>query len=193
MIEHAARFSRHGYKRDDGVTAVANALKSNTTLTVRLSLARNGISYHGATAIAKFLPVNFALTHIILSNNWIGDSGAIAIATGLRTNTALRCLELNHSSICNPGGTSILNALRVTNSMSPFNTTLASIGLYGNTISVKILSNISKALRTNGDPRWKCPSRPTRMFILVTAYVRYVENPPATSFWGPVRNQLDDP
>ena len=53
----------------------------------------NKIGDQGATAIAKALEVNGALTALSLGGNRIGDQGATAIADALKFNGALTNLE----------------------------------------------------------------------------------------------------
>jgi len=57
-------------------------------------LNHNKIGDQGATAIAKALEVNGALTVLRLSDNNIGTSGATAIAEALKVNGALKLKEL---------------------------------------------------------------------------------------------------
>ena len=67
---------------DDGATALAEALKSNTALAT-LYLYFNNIGVTGAIALAEVLKNNTALTTLYLTSNNIGDDGAIALAEAL--------------------------------------------------------------------------------------------------------------
>ena len=53
----------------------------------------NKIGDQGATAIAKALEVNGALTELSLGSNRLGDQGATAIAEALKVNGALTSLS----------------------------------------------------------------------------------------------------
>ena len=55
----------------------------------------NNIGDEGATAIAKALETNTTLSELDLYHNNIGDEGATAIAKALETNTTLSKLDLN--------------------------------------------------------------------------------------------------
>ena len=111
---------------DNGATAIAKALETNTTLS-DLDLRSNNIGENGATAIAKALKQILHYRRCILiiitlvrmaqrqlqkhwkqilhyriciwSNNNIGDNGATAIAKALETNTTLSTLNLEYNNI----------------------------------------------------------------------------------------------
>jgi NAD(P)-dependent dehydrogenase (short-subunit alcohol dehydrogenase family) len=68
---------------DNGVRALADALKINTALTVLL-LGFNSIGNEGARALAGALEVNSALTLLDLDSNAIGAEGASALAEALK-------------------------------------------------------------------------------------------------------------
>ena len=122
----------HNHVGDDGVRAVAGALKGAdaTALTdldlswnsigtrggrylgdalkgaqslSSLSLSWNGLMDRGARAIGEALAVNSVLTSLNLEHNAIKDDGGKALAKGLRTNGALKTLKLEHNGI--PNGT----------------------------------------------------------------------------------------
>ena len=69
---------------DEGVIAISEALKTNSTLTeLMLESSRNSknkIGPAGAQALADMLKVNSALTSLNLYNNHIGVEGGKAIA-----------------------------------------------------------------------------------------------------------------
>ena len=69
---------------DEGVIAISEALKTNSTLTElgleSYSESTNKIGPAGAQALADMLQVNSALTSLYLQNNNIGDEGGKAIA-----------------------------------------------------------------------------------------------------------------
>ena len=69
---------------DEGVVAISEALKTNSTLT-ELGLASSPVSANkigpaGAQALADMLKVNSALTTLDLYRNNIGDEGVKALA-----------------------------------------------------------------------------------------------------------------
>ena len=76
---------------DEGVIAIAEALKINSTLQT-IYLDYNEIGVEGAIAIAEALKINSTLQEINLDDNEIGDEGAIAIAEALKINSTLQKL-----------------------------------------------------------------------------------------------------
>jgi len=68
---------------DDGVIAIANALKHNTSLT-ELLLHNNSIGELGTTSIANVLKHNSSLTNLDFGHNNIGDTGATNIVNSLK-------------------------------------------------------------------------------------------------------------
>ncbi|KAJ3334603.1 hypothetical protein HDU93_007652, partial [Gonapodya sp. JEL0774] len=77
-----------------GARAVADALKTNSTLTL-LNLDWNEIGEAGARAVANALKTNTTLTSLDLRHNEIGEAGARAVADALKTNTTLTSLDLH--------------------------------------------------------------------------------------------------
>jgi hypothetical protein len=76
---------------DEGVSVLADALKSNCTLRV-LDLGRNRFGDQGARDLAEFLRSNSSLQELNVWGNSIGPSGAAAVAEALRANRSLRLL-----------------------------------------------------------------------------------------------------
>ncbi|EOD30779.1 hypothetical protein EMIHUDRAFT_113049 [Emiliania huxleyi CCMP1516] len=74
--------------RDEGATAIAEALRVNGVLKT-LGLGGNNIGDDDAAAIAEALAVNGVLTNLDLFSNSIGDEGAKALASALRVNGVL--------------------------------------------------------------------------------------------------------
>ncbi|CAF1669056.1 unnamed protein product [Adineta ricciae] len=74
--------------RAQGAQHIANALRTNTTLTT-LHLDENEIGAQGAQRIADALRTNTTLTNLNLSGNRIGAGGTQHIADALRTNTVI--------------------------------------------------------------------------------------------------------
>ena len=97
---------------DEGAAAIAEALKTNTTLT-KLCLNTNNIGDEGARALYESLKSNSTLTTLNLSYNNISDEGAVAIANMLIENEEmpLTTLNLSHNQIGDEGATAIVNAL----------------------------------------------------------------------------------
>jgi len=86
-------FQKKGLTAHDA-TAVAELLKSNTSVTkVGLNLNRE-IGDEGAKALAEALKVNTTVKRIYLENCGIGNDGAAAFAEALRSNTSLTQLWL---------------------------------------------------------------------------------------------------
>ena len=72
---------------DEGVIAISEALKTNSTLTElgldSLSRSTNKIGPAGAQALAHMLKVNSALVSLNIEDNEIGDEGTAALAAVL--------------------------------------------------------------------------------------------------------------
>ena len=72
---------------DEGVIAISEALKTNSTLTElgleSLRSSRNKIGPAGAQALADMLKVNSALVSLSLESNSIGKEGAASLAAVL--------------------------------------------------------------------------------------------------------------
>jgi hypothetical protein len=82
----------------EGATALGSMLSTNTTLK-ELSVAANGITSKGATALAGALKNNpkSALSILKMEGNPVGDEGATAIAQSLveRTGRTLKTLHIS--------------------------------------------------------------------------------------------------
>ncbi|KAI9029521.1 kinase-like domain-containing protein [Hyaloraphidium curvatum] len=83
---------------DSGVRALAEALRSNSTLTT-LWLDNNSIGDEGARALAAVLKGNLALAGLSLSSNSFGDEGARALLSSLELNPSLTRLDLANNGI----------------------------------------------------------------------------------------------
>ena len=97
---------------DEGVTALAGALRDNTALT-RLGLAANFVREEGAGALGAMLAGNSALRELHLGHNSVGGGGATAIAAALSGNPrcGLRVLTLDNNDIGHVGASAIAAAL----------------------------------------------------------------------------------
>jgi len=125
----------------EGAAALAEALKTNTTLT-SINLEYNDLGAEGAKALVETLKTNTTLTSIELGNNNIGPEGAKALAKVLKTNTTLTIIKLNTNMIVDEGVKALAEALKT-------NTTLTKIDLDNNYISDVGAKALAEALKTN--------------------------------------------
>ena len=109
---------------DNKVIAIAEALKTNTTL-LKLALDGNHIISSGVRAIAEALNINTTLTILSLNSNRIYRSGISALAKTLKINKTLKTLNLEYTCIDKDGAILIANALKQ-------NTTLLKLDLRKN-------------------------------------------------------------
>jgi hypothetical protein len=99
----------------DGISVIALALKTNTTL-VSLSLTNNSkFSNMSTEALVRGLEKNRHLRLLDLSGNAIEDSGAEQLAEMLKVNPILRDLDLANNRIRNQGVQHLASALRQIN------------------------------------------------------------------------------
>ena len=97
---------------DNGATALAKALETNGAVT-ELTFGLNDIGDNGIIAVAEALRVNTALATLSLRSNNFGNNGTIAIAEALRVNTALATLSLSsYNDIGDNGIIAIAEALK---------------------------------------------------------------------------------
>jgi len=123
---------------DEGAKALANALRTNSTVTV-LNLGDNSIGDEGAKALSNALLTNSTLTELDLSDSSIEDEGAKALADVLLTNSTLTELNLSTNCIGAEGAKALANALLT-------NSTLTELNLGANCIDEEICQAIKKAL-----------------------------------------------
>jgi len=83
---------------DEGVKAIAEYLKYNTTLQI-LSLGANNIGEIGASYLADALENNNTIMKLFLSYNKIGDKGATALLKSLNKNYSLQILAVHDNNI----------------------------------------------------------------------------------------------
>jgi hypothetical protein len=126
---------------DDGAKALADALKSNTTLT-SLYLDRQSIQDDGAKALADALKSNTALRTLRLDTNSIQNEGVTALAHALKENTALRTLHLDNNSIEDAGAKALAEALKN-------NTNLTTLHLHKNSIEDVGAKALAEAFKNN--------------------------------------------
>ncbi|CAF3674452.1 unnamed protein product [Rotaria socialis] len=127
-----------------GVSTIALALKSNTTLQ-KLWLDNNCVSDIGVGALAKILSCNHSsLTMLGLNANAITDEGAKCLANMLKTNTKLIFLRLSNNAISDQGVQLLADAL------SRHNKTLESIDISSNKfVTDRSINCIARMLKTN--------------------------------------------
>ncbi|CAE7689311.1 NLRC3, partial [Symbiodinium necroappetens] len=134
--------------RDEGVQAICEALKTNSTLT-SVNLEEFRIGGEGGKAICEVLKCNFTLTSINLGHNvcWIRDKGAQAIGEVLKINSTLTSINLRNCGFGYDyeGGKAIYAICEALKT----NSTLASINLEDNSIGVEGGKAICEALKTN--------------------------------------------
>jgi Ran GTPase-activating protein (RanGAP) involved in mRNA processing and transport len=133
-----------------GAAAITDAVKPRSSLSA-LGLAGNSIGDAGAAAIASALKENTALTAVDLSGNNIGSTGAAAIAQTLTENKTLRVLDLQANRIEDAGAGALANSLK------NFNSTITSLHLGENNISLKMLNSIDEILVANAGGRRLIP------------------------------------
>jgi Ran GTPase-activating protein (RanGAP) involved in mRNA processing and transport len=95
---------------DEGAKVLAVALEQNKTL-IHLDLFRNNINVAGAKALADALKQNQTLTYFGLTFNNIGDRGAKALAVALDQNKTLTHLDLNSNYILHEGAKALATLL----------------------------------------------------------------------------------
>ena len=95
---------------DAGAAAIAEALKTNTTLE-RLELSGNAVDADGAAALADALASSTSLKILNLSDNYIGAAGALSLASALRQNQSLVELRARANELGDEGVGAICEAL----------------------------------------------------------------------------------
>lgn len=95
-----------------GVSIIALALQSNTTLLKLYLTHSSSFSNESAEALARDLRTNHCLRVLDLSQNAIENSGAEQLAEMLKVNQTLRDLDLANNAIRNEGIQHLAIALR---------------------------------------------------------------------------------
>jgi len=108
---------QHNLISDDGVRAVATALKGTDGGLTELDLSWNAIGSRGGRYLGDALKEAGSLTTLSLSWNGLMDRGARAIGEGLAANSALATLDLQHNAIKDEGATAIAKGLRTNGAM----------------------------------------------------------------------------
>jgi len=127
---------------DEGATAMATALKTNSTTLPTLDLVFSQVRSAGCVMLGQGLSMNSSLTEIRLSANQIGDEGATAMGTALITNHTLTTLDLGDCQIGSAGCVVLGEGLGV-------NSSLIEICLAANKIGDEGATAIGMALMKN--------------------------------------------
>eukprot|EP00290_Baffinella_frigidus_P036848 CAMPEP_0180300048 /NCGR_PEP_ID=MMETSP0988-20121125/22587_1 /TAXON_ID=697907 /ORGANISM="non described non described, Strain CCMP2293" /LENGTH=207 /DNA_ID=CAMNT_0022280193 /DNA_START=408 /DNA_END=1030 /DNA_ORIENTATION=+ len=96
---------------DDGATAIARALNSNSNLK-HLDMHACSIRDEGAAALAGGIIGSSSLAAINLRANYIGDRGATLLANAATQSSALRFLVVSSNDFGSPGEAAVARALR---------------------------------------------------------------------------------
>ena len=132
---------RYNLIRDDGVEALAKALKSHLTL-VSLDLRDNEIGLKGARVLSEAIITNSTLTTLDLGYNSVTSEGAKELAKALKANSTLTSLDLRHNRIGIRGAEVLSEALKT-------NSTLTSLSLSFNYIKTNGAKALAEALKIN--------------------------------------------
>eukprot|EP01094_Clydonella_sp_ATCC50884_P021598 TRINITY_DN478_c0_g1_i2.p1 TRINITY_DN478_c0_g1~~TRINITY_DN478_c0_g1_i2.p1 ORF type:complete len:141 (-),score=25.94 TRINITY_DN478_c0_g1_i2:187-609(-) len=84
---------------DEGVARLAEALKTNTTVT-ELDLSENRITAASGARLAEVLKTNTTLTRLVLFINSLLDEGVEHLEEALRTNTTLTYIDVGANDVC---------------------------------------------------------------------------------------------
>lgn len=128
---------------EEGAVALAEALTSNSSLRV-LNLGTNRILGPGACALTGLLKRNTTLTELLVPFNNILDSGADALAEALKCNVSLSRLDLSFNNIGHPGAITLAGAIKC-------NGTLTDLRLSGNKIGDAGASFLADAVQVNAN------------------------------------------
>ena len=128
---------------DAGATALAEVLRTNTTLN-SLGLWNNpGIGNPSVMSLCEALKVNTTLSSLDLSGTGISDAGVLSLVEVLKTNTSsLTSLLLSDIKISHQSLKSIAEVLRV-------NSTLKDLKFEGNKVGVGGTKLIAESLKAN--------------------------------------------
>ena len=128
---------------DAGATALAEVLRTNTTLN-SLGLCNNpGIGNPSVISLCEALKVNTTLSSLDLSGTGISDAGVLSLVEVLKTNaSSLTSLLLSDIKISHQSLKSIAEVLRV-------NSTLKDLKFKGNKVGVGGTKLIAESLKAN--------------------------------------------
>jgi len=125
--------------RENGVKAIANFLKSNSTL-LKLELYNNAMGDQSIVHIAEAFKYNSTLTNLGLASNNIHQKGMMAIAEALLINTSIVILDLYDNVLENPEA--LAKVLKENN-------TLEALKLESNNIGDDEIIILSQGLKNN--------------------------------------------
>jgi Ran GTPase-activating protein (RanGAP) involved in mRNA processing and transport len=131
------------YLDDADVQALAEALKSNTTLT-ELNLGENYVGEAGTQALAEALKINSTLAHLNFVYNLPGDAGAQALAETLKTNTTLTTLDLGSCKLGDAGAQALVETLKTNTTLTTLNLSGIELGEAGETAEGEIIGYMAR-------------------------------------------------
>ena len=143
--------SNNNISPQDGVRAIADALKNNSTLQILWKLLSINIvgvrDHHAHVVIVKAWNEAGELSSkqrhsLNLRSNMCGDVGATALAEALKFDSGLQILDLRHNRIGEKGATALAEALK-------FNSTLQTLNLAHNAIVNEGVLALAEALKVN--------------------------------------------
>lgn len=137
-------FIRDTSMGDDGATAIANALETNTSLR-SLSVTGSHITATGASALGRAMVENETLSRLSLAHNRISVVGLIALAQGIRESMTLTSLNVMSNAIEIPKNTELWSIL--------VQTSIVELTLSANAIDDDTIVDFAHALRDH------CPFR----------------------------------
>ncbi|KAG0015837.1 hypothetical protein BGZ82_001264, partial [Podila clonocystis] len=118
---------------DNGVLALSNALKINSTLTTLDT---------GSQALAEALKTNSTLTKFYLWGNVIGADGALVLSEALKINSTLITFDFQNNSVKDDWVQALAEALKA-------NSTLINLDLQNNSIGDDGAQALAEALKIN--------------------------------------------
>ena len=128
---------------DAGATALAEVLRTSTTLNSLDLLNNPGIGNPSVISLCEALKVNTTLSSLNLSGTGISDAGVLSLVEVLKTNTSsLTSLLLSDIKISHQSLKSIAEVLRV-------NSTLKDLKFEGNKVGVGGTKLIAESLKAN--------------------------------------------
>jgi len=97
---------------NEGVSAIAKALKEGAHPIDTLNLSSNKFGDEGAKAIAELIATSTTITSLNLSRNIITDEGLAAIVEALKKNTSVSYVDFSVTDISNKGAMMIADLLK---------------------------------------------------------------------------------
>jgi Ran GTPase-activating protein (RanGAP) involved in mRNA processing and transport len=135
------------YLEEQHFTALAAALKANTTLT-KLDVSENDAREAGIAAFAAALPEMKSLLHLNISETKAKDAGTTAVAKALHGNSVLQSLILHSVGLKQDGCIAVADCLK-------HNSTLRKLDICGNSVPAHGLVALATALAEKYDLRGK--------------------------------------